>query len=292
MHTNFEGIWIPIVTPYQGNAVDCEALTRLAQDLAQRGISGFVAGATTGEGALLKEGELERIFTTLREAVPSIPIAIGLSYAATDAAVSAAAVLATLKPEALLVTTPTYVRPSQAGIQKHFEAITEAADLPVLIYNIPYRTGTTIEISTLQTLAQDPRVVGIKECGGSAERLLRLVSETSLRVLSGDDDQNFVALCLGAHGTVAASAHVFPERHVQMRALIAQGKVAEARDIAVVLQPLIRELFVEPNPAPLKALLANHGWCSASVRLPFVTATADLTQRLLTQYRTAEKRFT
>jgi 4-hydroxy-tetrahydrodipicolinate synthase len=180
----------------------------------------------------------------------------------------------------LLVTPPTYVRPSQQGVQRHFEVIVEAADLPLLIYNIPYRTGVNVELETLQALASDPRVAGIKECGGSVERLLRLVHETPLRVFSGDDGQNFVALCLGAHGTIAAAAHILPQWHVRIRELLNRGELAAARRLAVALQPLIRDLFAEPNPAPLKALLAHQSWCTADVRLPFVPASTGLRERL------------
>lgn len=276
MQTNFEGIWIPIVTPFRGDEIDHVALARLSQHFAEQGVTGLVAGATTGEGALLRPGEQEAIFSTLRQAVPAIPIVLGVSQAATEAAVAQARSLAALGPDGLLVTAPTYVRPTQQGVQRHFEAIVEAADLQVLIYNIPYRTGVNVELDTLQALACDSRVAGIKECGGSNERMLRLVHETPLRVLSGDDSQNFTALCLGAHGIIAASAHVLPRWHIVMRDLIAKGMIAEARRIAVALQPIIRDLFTEPNPAPLKALLAAQDWCSPSVRLPFVPATAEL----------------
>lgn len=280
MQTNFEGIWVPIVTPFQGDEIDHRALARLSQHLAEHGVAGLVAGATTGEGALLRSGEQEAIFSTLRQAVPAMPIVLGVSQAATEAAVAQARSLSALRPEGLLATAPIYVRPTQEGVRRHFEAIVEAADLPVLIYNIPYRTGVNIELETLQALTRDTRVVGIKECGGGNERMLRLVHETPLRVFSGDDSQNFAALCLGAHGVIAASAHILPRRHVLMCELIARGQLAEARRIAVALQPIIRNLFAEPNPAPLKALLAAQSWCSSSVRLPFVPATAELLARL------------
>jgi 4-hydroxy-tetrahydrodipicolinate synthase len=280
MQTNFEGIWVPIVTPFQGETVDHAALTRLSRYLAEQGVTGLVAGATTGEGALLRPGEQEAIFSTLRRAVPAMPIVLGVSQAATETAVTQARGLAALRPEGLLVTPPTYVRPSQAGIRKHFEAVVEAADLPVLVYNIPYRTGVSVELDTLQALARDTRVAGIKECGGNSERMLRLVHETPLRVMSGDDSQNFTALCLGAHGTIAASAHILPQWHVRMRDLINSGQLTEARRIAVALQPLIRDLFAEPNPAPLKAMLSLQDWCSPTTRLPFVPISPELQERL------------
>ncbi len=280
MQTSFEGIWVPIVTPFQGDDIDHAALAQLARHLAGAGIAGLVAGATTGEGALLAPGEQEAVFATLRTAVPELPIVLGISQAATQAAVALARSLAQLRPAGLLVTAPTYVRPSQDGIQRHFEAIVEASDLPVLVYNIPYRSGVNVELATLQSLARDARIAGIKECGGSMERLLRLVHETPLRVLSGDDNQNFAALCLGAHGTIAAAAHILPAWHVRMYRLVQDGQLPQARKIAVALAPLIRDLFAEPNPAPLKALLAHQQRCNAAVRRPFVPASADLCARL------------
>lgn len=284
MQSRFEGIWVPIITPFNGEVVDHAALARLAQHLATQGIAGFIAGATTGEGALLSLDEQAAVFATLRTAVPEVSVVLGVSQAATQAAVAQARHLVALRPDGLLVTPPTYVRPTQEGVQRHFEAIVEAADLPLLIYNIPYRTAVNVELETLQALARDVRVVGIKECGGSVERLLRLVHETPLRILSGDDSQNFAALCAGAHGTIAASAHIEATLHVRMYALLRDGQLTQARRIAVALQPLIRALFAEPNPAPLKALLAQLGWCAADVRLPFVPASEALSDRLRSEW--------
>ena len=286
MQAHFEGIWVPIVTPLSNDGVDHSSLTRLAQYLARQGIAGLVAGATTGEGALLRAGEQEAIFTTLRAAVPELPIVLGISQPSTEVAASLARSLSMLQPDGLLVAPPIYVRPSQQGIQRHFEAVAEVADLPILIYNIPYRTGVNVEIATLQSLARDPRIAGIKECGGTPERMLRLVHETPLKVFSGDDSQNFVALCLGAHGVIAASAHVLPSWHVHILERLRQGDLDAARRTAVALQPIIRCLFEEPNPAPLKALLAAQGYCEATVRLPFVPVSQDLRERLRSEWDT------
>jgi 4-hydroxy-tetrahydrodipicolinate synthase len=289
MQQIFNGIWIPIVTPFLGDDIDHSALARLAQYFASKGIAGFVAGATTGEGALLAAGEIEEIFATLRAAVPDVPLVLGLTQASTQSAVRLARELTSLKPEGLLVTAPVYVRPTQQGIQRHFEAIVEAADLPTLIYNIPYRTSVNVELETVQALAKDSRIVGIKECGGGMDRMLRLIHETPLQILSGDDHQNFMALCLGAHGTIAASAHILPDWHVRIYELVRTDHVAEARRIAVALQPLIRALFAEPNPAPLKALLAQHAWCEATVRLPFIAASDDLIKCIMMEWASLQK---
>lgn len=291
MQTSFEGIWVPIVSPFmegEANAIDHAALAKLARHLQAAGIAGLVLGATTGEGALLQSGEQEAMLATLRMAVPGMPLVLGVSQSATHAAVAQARSLAARGADGLLVTAPTYVRPTQQGIRRHFEAIVDAADLPVLIYNIPYRTGVDIAVETLQALARDPRIAGIKECGGTTERMFRLIHDTPLRVLSGDDHQNFIALCMGAHGTIAASAHIAPERHVRMFHLIRQGALDAARDISIALQPVIRNLFAEPNPAPLKALLADQGWCANILRLPFLPAAPELAGRLREDWQALE----
>ncbi|KVK83799.1 4-hydroxy-tetrahydrodipicolinate synthase [Burkholderia sp. MSMB1498] len=280
MQSRFEGIWLPIVTPFHAGEIDHPALARLARHYAGEGIAGFVAGATTGEGALLNAGEQEAIFATLRDAAPTLPIVLGINGSATRAVAERARELAALRPDGLLATPPVYVRPSQAGVRRHIEAIVEAADLPVLIYNIPYRTGVNVELDTLQALSRDARVVGVKECGGTIERMLRLVHETPLRILSGDDSQNFAALCAGAHGAITSAAHVLPAWHVRVHALLREGKLDDARRIAVALQPLIADLFAEPNPAPVKALLAAQGWCDNELRLPFLPVSDALAARL------------
>lgn len=289
MRLQLEGVWVPVVTPFRDDVIDHEALTRIARHLESQGVAGLVVGATTGEGALLQSGELEALFGTVRKAVPALPVILGMSDSSTHAAVQRARALAELRPSGLLATAPTYVRPTQAGIRRHFEAIAEAADLSVLVYNIPYRTGVNVELETLQALSSDPRIVGVKECGGSMGRMLRLVHETPLRILSGDDEQNFAALCLGAHGTIAASAHVLPHWHVRMLELLRGGQLAAARRIAVALQPIIRTLFTEPNPVPLKAWLAQQEWCTADVRSPFVPASAELSSRLAADWETLNR---
>ncbi|RQR61425.1 4-hydroxy-tetrahydrodipicolinate synthase [Burkholderia sp. Bp9125] len=288
MQTRFEGIWLPLITPFHDGEVDHAALARLARRYAATGIAGFVAGATTGEGALLDAREQDAVFATLRDAAPDHPIVVGLTASATHFAAARAREIAALRADGLLVTPPVYVRPTQDGIRRHVEAVVEAADLPVLVYNIPYRTGVNVELDTLQALARDTRVAAVKECGGSIERMSRLVHETPLAILSGDDSQNFAALCAGAHGTIASSAHLLPEWHVRIYALLRDGRLTDARRISVALQPLVAALFAEPNPAPVKALLAAQGWCEDGLRLPFVPASDALRAKLDALHATLE----
>ncbi len=283
MQHAFEGIWIPLVTPWRNDALDTAALSALARHLAPTGIAGFVVGATTGEGMLLRPGEMESVVACLRE-VTALPLMLGLAESDTARAADRARQLAALRPAALLASPPAYLRPSQRGVQMHFEAIVQAADAPVMLYDIPYRTAVPIAFETFAALARDPRVVGVKACGGDLDKLSRLLQETPLQVLSGDDALNFVAMCLGAHGTIAATAHVRPDWHVAMRHRLIDGDLAGARAIAWRLETITRLLFSEPSPAPLKAGLASRGLIAASLRAPFVPASDELQQRIAREW--------
>jgi 4-hydroxy-tetrahydrodipicolinate synthase len=279
--TRFEGIWVPIVTPFSEGRVDHPALRQLARSLADDGIKGLVACATTGEGSSLSQAEQIAVFQSLRDELGGdYPLAIGMAEIATAPAVASARELSALHPAALLVAVPPYLRPSQDGMRAHFEAIVEAADLPLILYNIPYRTGASIDVSTVQALARDPRVVAIKECGASLERLQALITQTPLKVLAGDDAQIFSALCLGGHGAISAAAHVRPDLYVRMHALLKEQRLDAARLIAQSLQPMIAALFAEPNPAPIKALLAAQGRMRDDVRLPLLPASPAYLARL------------
>lgn len=276
----FEGIWVPIVTPFNDDKVDHAALRRLARSLASDGIVGLVACATTGEGSSQSQDEQFAVFQSLRDELgKDYPLAIGMAEVATAAARAWACELSGLRPAALLVAVPPYLRPSQDGIRAHFEAIVEASDLPLILYNIPYRTGASIDVATVQALATDPRVVAIKECGASLERLNALIAQTPLKVLAGDDAQIFSTLCLGGHGAISAAAHVRPDLYVRMYALLKAQRLDAARQIAQRLQPMIAALFAEPNPAPLKALLAEQGRMCDAVRLPLLPASVDCVAR-------------
>jgi len=277
MQQIFQAIWVPIVTPFTAaGAIDHTALAGLGRYLAAQGVAGLVVGATTGEGCSLSDDEHRAIFGTLRSTLGSqYPLVMGICESDTHKAILTAQHMAELAPSGLLVTAPPYLRPSQAGLQQHFEAIAEATELPVLIYNIPYRTGTCLDVETLQALSHHPHIVGIKECGASVDRLMRLIHETSLQVLIGEDSQFFAALCLGAHGAIAAAAHLRPDLWVRIHTLLRAGQIEAARHLAVALQPLIRALFAEPNPAPVKALLAHAGQIGPTLRLPLLSASPE-----------------
>jgi 4-hydroxy-tetrahydrodipicolinate synthase len=160
------------------------------------------------------------------------------------------------------------VRPSQEGILLHFRAIADATDRPIILYNIPSRTGVNIDLSTVIALAGDPQFVAIKESSGNIAQLADIINQTPLKVFSGDDTLILTTLCFGGHGAISAAAHIRPDLYVHLYNLVRTGRLEQTRAVFNQLLPLIRLLFSEPNPAPIKAVLAMQGRICEELRLP------------------------
>ena len=272
----FSGIFVPLVTPFRQGQVDYAAAQNLVAHLIAQGVDGLVVCGTTGEAATLNDGEQNRLLMAVREVAGNLPLVMGLAGNDTQTVARRAAELSA-QACGLLVSAPYYLRPSQAGILAHFEAIAAATPLPLLIYNIPYRTGVNIELSTLQKLAANPQFVAIKESGGgNMAQLMATIADTPLRVLSGEDSLIFVNACLGGHGAIAAAAHIRPDLYQRMQALVAAGDLPAARAIAQALAPWIKLLYSEPNPAGVKAVLAMQGLIRNELRLPMVPVSKGL----------------
>jgi 4-hydroxy-tetrahydrodipicolinate synthase len=276
----FSGIWVALVTPFDDGAVDFPALRRLARHLLDAGVAGLVACGTTGEAAALSKDEQLAVLDALLDEVPGERLVMGL------AGNNLAEVLAFQREvqrraiAGLLVPAPCYIRPSQEGLLSWFGAIADAASVPVILYDIPYRTGVKLELATLRTLAKHPNVVAIKDCGGNPDTTQALIADGELDVLTGEDAQIFTTLCLGGRGAIAASAHIRPQAFVRLAACVAAGELDTARSIFQGLLPLIQLSFAEPNPAPVKSLLALQGLIRDELRPPMQRSSAALVQRL------------
>jgi 4-hydroxy-tetrahydrodipicolinate synthase len=271
--TSFEGIWVPLVTPFRDGAVDHDAAHRLAAHYAAR-VHGLIVCGTTGEAATLSGEEQERLLETVTKAAgPRCPVAMGLAGNDTAAVAAAARQLET-RAAAFLVTAPYYVRPSRDGIRRHFETVAGATRRPIILYNIPYRTGVNIDVATVRALAANPQFVAIKESGGDLPQLMDLLRDTPLKVLCGEDHLILAACALGAHGAIAAAAHVRPDLFVAMYEQLRAGALPAARALHNRLLPVVRLLFSEPNPGPIKAALAAQGWIADELRLPMTPASA------------------
>ncbi|MDA8456216.1 4-hydroxy-tetrahydrodipicolinate synthase [Acidovorax sp. GBBC 3334] len=279
---DFSGLWVPLVTPFtaSGEAVDHAALAALVRRLGGQGIAGFVACGSTGEAAALDEGEQDAVLDTLLGAAGGLPVVMGLCGHHLGHAVHRARQLGALPLAGLLVSAPHYIRPSQPGLLQWFHAIADASAVPLVLYDIPYRTGATLELGTLRTLAAHANIRALKDCGGSAAKTQALIADGALQVLAGEDAQIFTTAALGGAGAIAASAHWQPARIVQCLAALEAGDLGRARALWRALQPLMEAFFAEPNPAPLKALLAAEGWMEGTLRAPMAPASAALTLRL------------
>ncbi|MBH1965955.1 MAG: 4-hydroxy-tetrahydrodipicolinate synthase [Comamonadaceae bacterium] len=272
----FSGIWIPLVTPFNAGSVDFNALDSLVRRYACTGVSGFVALGTTGEPAALDEREQDKVLATVLAAAGGLPVVVGVSGNHTAQVCERVAALNTQPIAGVLVSAPYYIKPSQAGIIAHFMAIADASRVPVILYDIPARTGVRLELKTILELAAHERIMAIKDCGGSPEKTRSLILDGRLEVLCGEDLDLFNVLCEGGSGAIAASAHLFTERFVALARLLREGHLMDARMIWHSLVPVIQAAFAEPNPAPLKAALAQLGSIRNELRAPMTPVSRDL----------------
>ena len=274
--TCFTGIWVPIVTPFHNGEIDFPALQSLTRQLLDAGIAGLVACGTTGEAAALTEEEELAVLDAMLAAAPDSPIVMGLSDNSMASALARLQQIQRRSIAGLLVPPPYYIRPSQAGLVEYFNTIADAASAPIIIYNIPYRTGVAMTLETLRAIAQHERVVALKDCGGDLALTMQLIADGKLAVLAGEDQQILSTLCLGGSGAIAASAHLRPDLFANLPPLVQAGRLDEARKIFYKLLPLIQRVFEEPNPAPIKAALAMMGMMRDELRPPMQMASPEM----------------
>lgn len=268
----FSGLWIPLITPFRDDAVDHSALTGLVKRYTKLGVSGFVVCGSTGEAAALDESEQLAVLQTVLQTCGDLPVVMGVSGYNLPKMQAWVKALATYPMAGLLVPAPHYIRPSQAGLEAWFTAIADATQTPLIVYDIPYRTGAVIELATLLRLAKHPRIVAIKDCGGDAAKTRALIADGRLAVLAGDDIQLFTTVAEGGAGAITASAHVHTAAFVDVIRHLRNGELAQARRAWEPLPAVIEAMFAEPNPASIKAALAAQGLIQNELRLPMMAA--------------------
>lgn len=283
---DFSGLWIPLITPFANDgAVDHAALARLVRLYAKAGVRGFVACGSTGEAAALDKTEqlavLDTVLATVSDVGRPLPVIMGLSGYHLGQTQAWVRELCTRPVVGLLVPAPHYIRPSQAGLHLWFTTLADAANCPLVVYDIPYRTGATLTLDTLLTLSEHPRIRAIKDCGGDARKTQALIADGRLQVLAGEDAQLFTTLAQGGTGAITASAHLCTPAFVALVGYLQTGELDAARRIWHTLAPVVDAVFAEPNPAPLKAALAQQGLIRDGLRPPMMAANAETAQRLL-----------
>ncbi|MGH6640033.1 MAG: 4-hydroxy-tetrahydrodipicolinate synthase [Polaromonas sp.] len=277
---DFSGLWIPLVTPFDHGEVDQASLKRLVAHYRSSGITGLVVCGSTGEAAALSDEEQLAVLQTVMVEAPGLPVIMGLSGYHLGKTAARIEALGALGIAGFLLPAPSYIRPAQAGLIEWFTALADASAVPVILYDIPYRTGVKIELETFMTLAGHPRIRAVKDCGGDAAKTRALIADGRLQVLAGEDGNIFSTMAQGGHGAIAAAAHLHTRRFVEVLQRIKAGEIVRAEALWSPLLPLIEALFSEPNPGPLKALLARQGLLRDELRSPMTRASATLAERL------------
>jgi 4-hydroxy-tetrahydrodipicolinate synthase len=276
----FQGVWVPLVTPFSGGAVDGGALRRLVRHYAAAGVDGLVVCGSTGEAASLDDAEQLAVLDAVLNEAGRLPVIMGLAGNHQGHVMQRLSAFGTRPLAGILAPAPYYVRAGQEGAAAYFRCLADASRFPLVLYDIPYRTGTTLDTATLLSLAAHPNIAAIKDCGGSLAKTLALIADGQMNVLAGEDLQSLSTLCLGGTGMIAAAAHIRPDLFVAMHQAVRAQQLDLARRLFQALVPVIQLAFEEPNPGPLKAQLGRQGLLSAELRLPMPAASAALAARM------------
>jgi 4-hydroxy-tetrahydrodipicolinate synthase len=290
LRQRLRGIWLPLVTPFRDGRLDERSLRQLTRHYAAQdvqAVDGFILGATSGEGMTLQRDELERLVATVRDELAArhrdAPILLGLSGADTARLKESLDQSADWPIDGYLIASPYYVRPSQRGLLAHFEALADHAAWPIVLYNIPYRTGVNLTNQTLLRLAEHPNIVGLKDCSANREQSIALLRDrpSGFRVLTGEDAHTHEALSDGADGAILLSAHLETATFAAVIAELKRGNADAALTRWQEVAELTRLLFAEPSPAPAKYWLWRCGLIdSPEVRLPMVEVSSELAAAL------------
>jgi 4-hydroxy-tetrahydrodipicolinate synthase len=278
--SDFRGIWVALVTPFRSGNVDFEALDGLVKRLLADGVRGLVVCGTTGEAAAMsKDEQLAVLDAVLKLAAPG-QVIMGLAGNNLQEVLAVQQSIQARDIAGVLVPAPYYIRPSQQGLESFFRAVADASSVPVVLYDIPYRTGVRIDRQTLRRIVKHPNIAAVKDCGGDVETTMALIQDGDVEVLTGEDINIFTHLALGGAGAISASAHVRADLYVQAMREMDAGNVTAARSTFYRLLPWIQAAFAEPNPAGVKAALCIQGLVANELREPMQTCSHGTMERV------------
>ena len=267
----FRGVATALITPLNENGVDYELFGRLIDWQIEQGINALVIAGTTGEGSTLTDEEHCEVLRYAVERIAGrVPAIAGTGSNDTSYAISLTKYACDIGADAMLVVTPYYNKATQKGLIAHFTAVADAVDRPILLYNVPSRTGCSIQPTTYAALAEHPNIQGIKEAGGDISQIATTMAlcRGKLDLYSGNDDQILPLMALGGKGCISVLSNVMPAESHEITARFFAGDVAGAAALQLDLLPLIHALFSEVNPIPVKAAMAAMGFCADIVRAP------------------------
>ena len=286
--TDWTGVGTALVTPFTGNGeIDEAAYRRLARRQVDAGVHILVPCGTTGEVPTLTAAEKSRLVTiAVEEAKGKARVLAGAGGYNTQEVIHSVAEFEQLGADGILSVTPYYNRPTQEGLFQHYRAIAESTKLPIILYNVPGRTGCNIEPATLVRLAAIRNIVGVKEASGNITQIAEICRSvpSGFAVLSGDDALTLPLMALGGHGIISVASNEVPGEMVAMVEAFERGDLAEARRMNNMLMPLMQVNFTESSPGPVKFAMAEMGLCEANYRLPMVPvsdASAEKIRKIL-----------
>jgi len=272
------GAYTALVTPFteDGSAIDFDAYEKLVESQIAGGISGLVPCGTTGETPTLSDSEQrELVKRTVGAAKGRVPVLVGTGSNSTKKSIDASKAALEAGADAVMIVMPYYNKPSQEGMVRHVELIAKAVDAPIVLYNIPGRSGVELSVaSLLRILDSSPGVVGVKDATGNVQSCQRLLSKAGDRVvvMSGDDPLTLPMMSVGARGVISVTSNVYPKQVREVVADATAGRWDEARRKHFALLPVHAAMFIEPNPQPVKAALSLEGRLRATVRRPMIEA--------------------
>lgn len=277
----YQGSYVAIVTPFKDDVLDEKGLRDNVRFLITKGSNGIVACATTGECPSLADDEFERVIRIAREETDGkVPLIAGAGTNSTSKTITLVKKAAAFGAQGALVVTPYYNKPTQEGLYQHYRAVSQESSVPIIVYNVPSRTGCNILPSTVARLAEScDNIVAIKAASGSLDQVseVRRSCGDTFDILSGDDSLTFPMLAVGASGVISVAANILPAEVSMMCSRFFEGKVEQARQIHLRLFPVIKALFLETNPIPVKKALELMGMAAGKPRLPLVEMSKENT---------------
>ena len=275
MRYNAGEVITAMITPFKEDlSVDYVALEKLVNHLINTGTDTILVAGTTGETPTLSHEEEEEIFAFVKKVVNGrVKIILGAGSNSTETAVKSSIKAKELGADAILTVVPYYNKPSQKGMYEHFSAIAKAVDLPIILYNIPGRTGVNIQPATIAKLANEfKNIVAVKQSNADLDLIsdIKSLCPDDFAIYSGDDSLTLPMMSLGAHGVISVASHIVGSEIKKMVTAFKNGKNEEALKIHLELYPLFKKLFMAPNPVPVKAALAHFGIINENVRKPLV----------------------
>lgn len=286
----FTGCGVAIVTPFRGSEVDNEAFCRLINWQIESGTDAIIVCGTTGEAATLTSDErTELIKTCIAQVDHRVPVIVGSGSNSTAAAIKLSQEAQELGADALLVVTPYYNKATQRGLVRHFTDIADAVDVPVIVYNVPSRTGVSCTAETYAALAQHPNINGVKEASGNFALLqdTRNLCPADFSIWSGNDEDTTAIMALGGRGVISVAANIVPREMHELTELCLHDEFTAAGALQLRMTDLIRALFCEVNPIPVKAAMEELALCSGELRLPL----CEISPENRTKLKAAMERF-